>query len=152
MRGRYVVQPCDNLGTVEGLERDRTWLVVLKSEGDEEVVAELSTRAAAYTYKQEREREAAAQPPRAWSALLPSLLEALRGGPYAPDTAAAGERFQAAKDILETLMGELDDINAEAHEAYQENGALIPSEVAGEALLRFLTTDEMIRRAADQDS
>lgn len=28
MRRRYVVRPCDNGGTVEGLARDRTWAII----------------------------------------------------------------------------------------------------------------------------
>lgn len=32
-RPRYKVDPCDNLGSVEGLKRDRTWVVVDRETG-----------------------------------------------------------------------------------------------------------------------
>ena len=28
MRNRYIVRPCDNCGSIEGLKRDRTWDVI----------------------------------------------------------------------------------------------------------------------------
>ena len=57
MSVRYVVRPCDNLGSVKGLKRDRTWVVVRKHDGQEQVVADLFTRKAAYEYKRQCERE-----------------------------------------------------------------------------------------------
>lgn len=43
---RFVVRPCDNDGTVEGLERDRTWLVWDRCE--QRYVSEHLTRKRAY--------------------------------------------------------------------------------------------------------
>ena len=53
---RYVVRACDNGGSVEGLVRDRTWLIVEKVKGEdgftrERVVADVLTRAQAYAIK-----------------------------------------------------------------------------------------------------
>lgn len=45
MAKRYKVDPCDNLGSVEGLKRDRTWCVVDRETG--RTVSEHDSRAVA---------------------------------------------------------------------------------------------------------
>lgn len=52
MKRRYVVQPMDNLGTVEGLKRDRTWLVVDATTGY--CVEDCDTRARARELARQR--------------------------------------------------------------------------------------------------
>jgi hypothetical protein len=50
---RFIVRPCDNCGSVEGLVRDRTWVVIRKLGGEECVVADVPTRAQAYAISRE---------------------------------------------------------------------------------------------------
>ena len=54
---RYVVRPCDNGDTIEGLERDRTWDVVCKDGAEEWTAATYLTRREAYAAKREMEGE-----------------------------------------------------------------------------------------------
>lgn len=56
---RYVVEACDNCGSVEGLVRDRTWLLVEVTAEERTYVGEYLTRVEAYTAKRERELEVA---------------------------------------------------------------------------------------------
>ena len=50
---RFVVEACDNCGTVEGLNRDRTWLVMEVSPAGRVCVGDYDTRAEAYAGKRE---------------------------------------------------------------------------------------------------
>jgi len=45
---RYVVRPCDNGESIEGLARQRTWDVICKEGGDQHCVATFLTRREAY--------------------------------------------------------------------------------------------------------
>jgi hypothetical protein len=54
---RYVVRPCDNDGSIEGLVRDRTWDVVCKDGAQEWPAATYPTRREAYAAKRELEEE-----------------------------------------------------------------------------------------------
>lgn len=52
---RYIVEPCDNLGSIEGLVRDRTWAVVEVTPVRRECIGDYETRAEAYAAKRELE-------------------------------------------------------------------------------------------------
>ena len=55
---RYVVRACDNYGSIEGLERDRTWDVICKARGEEHIMGTFLTRREAYAQRRSLESEA----------------------------------------------------------------------------------------------
>lgn len=61
MRPRYVTRPCDNLGTIADLKRDRTWLVWDTS--NDSFVADHDTRASARAEAAKYNAEEAAKCP-----------------------------------------------------------------------------------------
>lgn len=104
---RYVVRPCDNMGTVADLKRDRTWSVIDRSIADDHVVADLDRRADARRHAAE------------WNA-VDAMIRALAafatmrrcdwqteygmpwtkecGAPAAPDSPWCEEHIQDARD------------------------------------------------------
>ncbi len=54
---RYVVRPCDNGESIEGLVRQRTWDVICKKGGDQYCVASFLTRREAYAHKRSLQHE-----------------------------------------------------------------------------------------------
>jgi hypothetical protein len=107
MSPRYVVRPCDNDGTVEGLKRDRTWSVVDLSIADDHVVADLDARTAARRHAAEWNAVDGMIHALAWFAThrrcdwqtgygLPWTETC--GAPAAPDSPCCTEHIQDLKD------------------------------------------------------
>ena len=88
-----------------------------------------------------------------WSDLTLGCIEALTESHNLIESSqAAHDRHEAAIEILISLAAEMDELNHEAHEAYQEDGYMIPSEVAGPHLEAYLASTKALQDAVDGDS
>ena len=88
-----------------------------------------------------------------WSDLTLGCIEALTESHNLIESSqAAHDRHEAAIEILKALAAEMDELNHEAREAYQEDGYMIPSEVAGPHLEVYLASTKTLQDAIDDGS